>query len=403
MDIKVLWIDDQNFEQLENNAAAQGIDITHVFSWADAVPLLQGWKFDEWSAIIFDCYCASYPGGPEDHLFLRKAFAELDNIRGRRIIPWYILSGGQHEDFDMILNYGVEGKERLLWDAGWEKVFYSKNIREDIKALLSNIKTMSQYLPNYKVKYRFKDVFSFLELDEVFDHQLQEIMFPVLKNIIYPEESSSFIAKLYYNPLRQAIEYLFRSCHRFGFLPDDFITTPHGVNLRYCSLLLSGDSAGEPGKQFRYTERVFPSVVSNAIKSILNIANVQSHTTDLTEDDKRKVDEFLSITGAEYFVYSMALNLCSVFVWYRQYLLLHLEKNVNKDKIKYLQGSKDKEEIILPIEIDEEGVAHCGPYALRTNSTTNLKGLKVRIVSIKPNLQETKDKYPQTARFEKLE
>lgn len=58
MDIKVLWIDDQNFEQLENNAAAQGIDITHVFSWADAVPLLQGWKFDEWSAIIFDCYCA---------------------------------------------------------------------------------------------------------------------------------------------------------------------------------------------------------------------------------------------------------------------------------------------------------------------------------------------------------
>ena len=102
--IKVLWVDDQDYKEIENQAYDKGIDITHVHSWIEAEPLLQGFRFDDWSAIILDCYCCMYPEGPEDHKFLQKALERLSQFRNGRILPWYILSRGTDDDFFSIID-----------------------------------------------------------------------------------------------------------------------------------------------------------------------------------------------------------------------------------------------------------------------------------------------------------
>lgn len=438
--IKVLWVDDQSFEPIENIADKYGIDITHVKSWEEAKPYLQGFRFEDWSAIILDCYCKMTPNGPEDTHFLRKVFDELRDISNKRLLPWYILSQGGRDGFESIIDNQLNLEQRMLWDSDWEKIYYSKSSGDYIP-LLKNIQEMAPKLPNYKVRWRFCDVFKVLSNPELFSHQAEEIMFPVLKSLYCPEYSQSFNPIIYYNQLRQAVECLFRSCHRKGLLPDVFIDAKTGVNLRWSSMFLAGKHAKNEnaGKYYRYgdeDEFVFPPAIELSIRNILDIANSNSHTVDLSDVEKCSVEKYFSDSSSgQYVIYSMALSLCSVFVWYQQYISSHSDVEANKAKWKIFpldneipSGSnsvnaekeqretsdsddgnlckEDYEGQTMSLEIDViDGVdvAHCGPCALRGNKAKYMiVGQMVRLYDVKDNIfSESKDVYPYSAKYEK--
>lgn len=391
--IKVLWVDDEDFKEIENQAYDKGIDITHVQSWIEAEPLLQGFRFDDWSAIILDCYCCMYPKGPEDHKFLQKALERLSQFRNGRILPWYILSRGTDDDFFSIIDNQLS-EERNLWDSDWEKVYYSK-IPEDYSVLFDRILKMSEHLPNYKVRYRFKDVFDLIGIEELFSKQVEDIMFPVLKSLLCPEEKNNFTPILFYNQLRQAIECFFRSCNNLGLLPDALVKTKTGVNLSLSSHYLSGHNAEmSDGLSYRYGnkgESVFPASISKVIRDILKLANIESHTVDLTDKEKKQVEEYLSdtVTG-QYVIYSMAMGLCSVFVWYKSYLLDgHLDPRKNIEKcVCFQKQNKDVQvEYEGTVETDEDGNIHCGCYLIQPK-LSNLMGKTIKVIKSDNNKNE---------------
>lgn len=427
--IKVLWVDDQNFEQIENIADRYGIDITHVYSWEEAKPYLQGFRFDDWSAIILDCYCTMYPNGLPDKKFLRKVFDQLASISEGRLLPWYVLSAGTDQGFLSIIDNQLS-EDREVWDGNWKKVYYSK-LSGDYKELLKNIQTMAPQLPNYKVRHRFMDVFSVIETKELFSPQLGDIMLPVLKALYYPQSINSVSLISYYNQLRKAVEFLFRSCYQKGLLPKDFIETKHGVNLILSSLYLAGKPADYKNGYYRFgqeNERVLPVAIEKIIKDILFIANTQSHTIDLNDEEKRQIEEYLSdYNSGQYVIFSMAMGLCSVFVWYNQYLLSHSDKEENKLKCvfclkenqqttndiqegdtnginsKSFERMEDYEGSEFTIDVDEEEIAHCGKCVLRSQKAKYQKGVRVVLSDIKLNIfEESKNKYPYSAKYEKL-
>lgn len=427
--IKVLWVDDQNFDQIENIAEHYGIDITHVYSWEEAKPYLQGFRFDDWTAIILDCYCKMYPNGPDDRKFLRKVFDQLSSLSEGRLLPWYVLSGGTDQGFLSIIDNQLS-EDRVMWDGDWKKIYYSK-LSGDYKELLKNIQSMAPHLPNYKVRHRFKEVFSMIEIEELFSPQLADIMFPVLKVLYYPTTIDSVSLISYYNQLRKAVECLFRSCHNMGLLPDEFVETKHGVNLSLSSHYLAGNRASCQNGYYRYGEegdRVFPEAIAKIIKDILSIANTQSHTVDLNDEEKKQISEYLSdYNSGQYVIFSMAMGLCSVFVWYKQFLLMHLSPQENKSKCVFCSQEsqptdraltqeysdnlnpyfsdrmEDYEGQQFTIEVDSEGIAHCGNCVLRSPKAKYMNGTRVILSNVKRNIfEESKNNYPYSAKFEKL-
>lgn len=384
--IKVLWIDDQEFDQLENIANDYGVDLTHVYSWLEAEKKIKGSQFDEWDAIIFDCYCPMYPKGNEDPHFLRKAFSKFYRICGvNRIIPWYIFSQGNGDSFENIIDNQLE-EDRLEWDSDWEKVYYSKTT--DYKQLLANIKAMAPKRHNYDVRHRYVDFFHAVENVDRYGN-IKEIIFPVLKTIHYPNDSDRFDAVNFYNLIRKVIEQLFYSCNRMGFLPDDLISETQGVNLCWSYNYLAGKIAGNLFLRFGNTgESFFPPVIAEAIDRILTIANINSHSADLTIKDNLQVKEYFSNIAGDYIIYGMAMSIISVILWYEEYL-----ESGHKD----VEENKKICQIISDTGIIENhnGIYHVGEICVSFKDVQNYLGNKVRLKSIICNTNtKTNKKYP---------
>lgn len=175
---------------------------------------------------------------------------------------------------------------------------------------------------------------------------------------------------------------------------------------------------------YRYGEddRVFPNIIENSIRNILEIGNTKSHITLLTDAEKAIIETYLSELGSgQYVIYGMALSLCSVFVWYQQYVKTHFDENTNRAKCVFipldiqqpptiepqntiiLEDKKDYEGFESVIEVDEDEIAHCGKCVLRSHKAKYQKGVKVRLFSIMlNNFEESKNKYPYSAKYEKL-
>lgn len=384
--IKVLWIDDQEFEQLENIAEDYDVDLIHVYSWLEAEKKLKGSQFDEWDAIIFDCYCTMVPGGNEDEHFLRKAFSRFHKICGEnRIIPWYIFSQGTGDRFENIIDNQLE-EDRLEWDSEWEKVYYSKTT--DYKQLLANINAMAPKRHNYDVRHRYIDFFNAVENTERYGN-IKEMIFPVLKAIHYPNDSDSFNAVDYYNKLRKVVEQIFYSCNRMGFLPKEFIPEGHGVNLCWSNNYLSGKIAKDLFMRFgNVGEMFFPPVIADAIDKILNIANINSHSANLRDDENLRIKEYFSNIAGDYVVYGMAMSIVSIILWYEEYL-----ESGHKD----VEKNKKTCQTILDTGIIENhnGIYHVGEICVSSKDIQSHLGNSVRLKSIIWNTStKTNKKYP---------
>lgn len=417
--IKVLWIDDQEFEQLENIAEDQDVDLTHVYSWREAERKIKGSHFDEWDAIIFDCYCTMEPGGNEDEFFLKKAFKEFYQICGvNRIIPWYILSQGNGDRFENIISNQL-AEDRLEWDGDWEKVYYSKTT--DYKQLLANIKAMAPKRHNYDVRHRYMDFFNAVKNVDRYGN-IEELIFPILKVIHYPKDVDTFNAVDYYNKIRKVVEQLFYSCNRLGILPDELITE-NRVNLSWSSHYLSGNIPGNLNIRYGEAgESFFPPAISNSIKNILKVANINSHSADLTSSENVMVEEYFSGITAEYIIIGLAMNVISVILWFEEYLNSgHLSIEENKKKCVRIVCDESKDSLQecdsvsldsdsppniadyegkeFLVERDERDNYHCGKCRISYKVAPQYLGKKVVLYDVVENTTLNKDLYPYFARF----
>ena len=148
-------------------------------------------------------------------------------------------------------------------------------------------------------------------------------MLDILKALHFPEENRNFDAVLYYTQLRRILEHLFRAMNRLGVLPDEVMGNSDKVNLANSSLYLAGREVnlgqGRIVRFGRTGQYVFPPVISQIVKSILVVANKNSHTVELDNQGRTVIQDYYNSLHSNNFLFGYTLHLCDVLIWFGRY------------------------------------------------------------------------------------
>ena len=215
--IQVLWVEDdpQNIQSYPIEAARYGLELVPFRCWEEAEDALVS-DFKRWSAIILDAKC-KYKKADHDNAsrFLVHALSSITKIctERKRIIPWYILSGGSEEELnDLILDTREE------WDGDWSaKKFYSKTTDRDM--LFHRIPYKARVSPEMQIRLvYYPDVFKAIrraELGDDMEIKMEKLLLPIHTLGHSGEEYNNLMTEV-----RKCIELLFDSMARNGILPN---------------------------------------------------------------------------------------------------------------------------------------------------------------------------------------
>ena len=410
--IKVLWVEDDpevtNTYPLE--AENYDLELVPVCCWDDAKVELEN-KFDQWSAIILDAKC-KYHRGSEDNaiVFLREALDDISTIceREGRIIPWYVLTGGDKSDVSDSIN-----DKRLKWDKDWtnkeKKKYYSKDI--DRETLYARIKLHCQKSHRLQIIEMYPNAHK--QLMQLSEEACDDIL-TILEAMHFPKSHPDFAPRLFYNPMRTALEYVFRTVGEYSIIPVSFFAKGN-VNLNQCFMFLIGRDAEKLG--YRYGEpgdRIVPRHIHDMMSLIINLGNSNSHSTELshlTELSEREIQKYenhikSSGVNSRFLIFSIALQFCEIVQWMNNYIKDHPNKDENLamcvklESTDALNADVKPNDLIGIIEVDNK-LFHVGDkFGVHPGYVTKNKlvGKKVKIVKYDVNTDEkSKGHYPYYA------
>ena len=399
---KVLLVDDNKSlgESLQPLAEQYGLDLRQFDCWADAKEQLDNRDdFERWSAIILDANCTFEKDAIPDLHFLDKVLEKLQGLFERHVsqIPWFVLTAGGKGEFEWVKE-GILSRER---DKSWGDVFYFKdkpdeNGKDQVEILFENIQRIAPLSEKNKIKFRYKNVFDVLK--EHFDKQgeSEDLMLDLLTELHFPKKN--FEPVNYYNRLRKVVECLFRACNKIGLLPDDFIDADHKINsVQEASLYLAGKVSDH--LHIRYGEEgesVFPRIIAEIVKRILNVTNRHSHTAEIEEEEREELNAYCQEVHSCNMLFGYALQLCDVIEWFGNYAKNHSDKEANLNKRVVLDNPHHYEGKTFDLEADNGGNLHCQCCMVSYLKHKDNKGKKVRLSGIVPNNKDDslKKKYP---------
>lgn len=218
--LKVLWVEDDRsiIEAYQNEAEGENLQLVDYHCWDDAKEALEK-EYDRWSAIILDAKCKYHADSADNAVvFLREALKDISLMAEKkdRIIPWYVLSGGDESEISDSIN-----DERLKWDEDWtkssNKKYYSKNT--DRNFLYSRIKAHANKSHRIQIQEMYRPVF-----DAINECCIHDDAFNALEDLLIPIHFQDEISEKDYNGryqnVRIIIEYIFRSMINWKILPD---------------------------------------------------------------------------------------------------------------------------------------------------------------------------------------
>lgn len=339
---KVLLVDDNKRlgESLQPKAEQYGLDLRQVVCWADAKEQLDNRDdFERWSAIILDANCTFEKDAIPDLHFLDKVLQQLQGLFERYAsqIPWFVLTAGGKGEFEWVKE-GILSRER---DKSWGDVFYFKdkpdeNGKDQVEILFENIQRIAPLSENNKIRYQYKNVFDVLK--EHFDKQDESIMLNLLIALHFPK--NDFDPDLYFNKLRQIVESLFHAYNKLGLLPDAFFED-NKINMQEASRFLAGE---EPKYiPFRYgkkEEKVFPKLIAEIVREIVNVTNLGSHKGQSDEQGSKEINSYIK----EKMLFGCTLQLCGVIEWFGNDAKIHPDRIENMKKPVPLKITEDERE-----------------------------------------------------------
>ena len=398
---KVLWVDDDPsiIDGYQNNADGYNIKLDHSPNWEDAERKLMI-SFNEYSAIILDANCRLRESDNiESEQFLGKVMIRLSRIFGekRKFIPWYVLSAGTMSHFDFVMQL-INTDERILLAPEWGKLVYYKDQNDDFTTLFTNIQKVGMNMSANTVLYRHLDVFKYvgdgLSINSI---MARNTLLKMLSALYYPEENLNF--EYEGNPLRRVLEYMFRSAHEWGLLPEECFQKENHVNLQESYKYLAGQNAAcyknnKVDYYFRYGELgeiILPDEISKLVLDIKNFASSDSHT-NIEEPyiiPEQKKDIF----------FSYVLQMCHIIKHYGQYVNDHQDVAANISKFSKLDYAK-YEGKVGEIEYDSVlNLLHVGDCMLPGNNPEK-DGMKVKLNSVSSNSDTSiNEVYPFFAKY----
>lgn len=406
---RVLWVDDDE-DVIVSFPPYVGekhhIDIDVATNWEEAEQLLR-LHFKEYSAIILDAFCKiKKTDKVPSNLFLGHVAPRLSLIFGEKqaFIPWYVLSAGTMEHFDIVRNI-IETEERKQMQPLWGEMLYKKEKdtqlqdSKNVEKLLNNIKKIAAEKTTNKVLLRHADVFKYLGKEEFVDYaKSRTCILKMLSALYNPEENLNY--EYAGNPLRHVVEYIFRTAKECGLLPDDCFDDDDHVVLLDSSRFMAGMTIRcfdrEKRTTVNYFKRlrpgtipVFSEVDAEAVRDILNFSNSGSHTSKnerfVIDEDKKEI------------FFGYVFLLCHVIKTFGRYLESHMDKEANLSLIEKIDAPSKGDSANVSLNADKT-VALFNPICKLQDYFIQKEGETVVIDSVDANNEKDSALYPLFAK-----
>ena len=388
---EVIWIDDE-WEKMD--AFKEECEVIHQIYLHPFSTQKAGMdEFDKnpkkWDAIILDAKLEKDGVGVTG---LREAVTHINQVSLSHKIPYFISTG----------------QPDLMGNETFEQAFGKYYIKErDDQKLIEDIKLAAGKSSRFQAKTIYLDAIE--QLQSFDDAWCCEKILDILEAMHFPEKNIDPL--LYYNPLRQTLEYIFRKASKAGIIPDEFIgKEKDDVNLNQCVQFLSGGNADWIGIRFGGAkESVVPVHIKNMMFQILNLGNINSHSRTLDDDEQKRLGAYFkeNVCNTRYLIYSLALQICEIAVFMGKYIDTHKDNSENKKHFKTFGTVEPIEgnDSICVIKSKRPGRESCICISAKYASGKNLIGKKVVILEESQNTNpSTKESYPYfAAKIQSLE
>lgn len=368
---KVLWVGyDSDTKAVDcTEAGLHNLQLEFCNCWNDAKSKLES-NYDRWQAIIFDI--DNYEQGT-----LVDALIELREIYAKNnknwLIHWYILTNGECPQIPNPIK-----KDLDKWDADWTKEhigqpFYLKSTQKE--CLFENINSNAKKSQRILTREKYYNVYKQLK---ALNKEVCDDVFTILEEMHYPNSHPDFTPRHFYNPMRTALEYVFRTTQEVGIIPDEFFSKGK-VNLNQCFMFLIGNNADHIGYRYgEFGERIAPQYIQDMMSLIINLGNssshsIENHETELSDEEMLNYDNYIEKNGgnSKLLIFSIALQFCEIVQWMEKYIEEHPQKDENSLKWNKFTGV---------VERDANNYYHMGNYSLNPNKITeDLEGRTIRI------------------------
>ena len=366
---EVIWIDDE-WEKMD--AFKEECEVIHQIYLHPFRTQKAGMdEFDKnpkkWDAIILDAKMFDESENEVPRLDgLRKAVQHINEKTLLRKVPYFISTG----------------QPDLMDNETFEQAFGTYYIKErDDQKLINDIKNIASQSTRFQVKTNYIDA---IEQLESIDAWCCEKILDILEAMHFPEKDIDPL--LYYNPLRQTLEYIFRKANKVNIIPDEFIgKEKDDVNLNQCVQFLSGGNADWIGIRFGGAkESVVPVHIKNMMFQVLNLGNINSHSRTLNDNEQKMLGAYFkeNVCNSQYLIYGLALQICEISVFMGKYIETHKDTNKNKAQCKTF-GTVEKiegNESICVIKSKRSGRESCICIPTKYAISKGLIGKKVVVI-----------------------
>ena len=394
MRLNVIWIDDEwdtrGTSFIQTCKLRHQIYISPYKTRKEGIAALES-NLKYWDAVILDA--KAYNNSENEVADLDGMYAareRLIELRQQRHIPCFVLTG----------------QPDLMGDKSFEKAvgkFYDKKKPQEVNQLISDLKEEVSKSNRFQVKSIYHDAVD--QLSNISIEACDDVI-DILVAMHHPE--LPFTPKLHFNPLRQALECVFKSAHKVGVIPDLFFIDDR-VNINQCFMYLIGNDAKNIG--VRCSVRIAPYHIQSMMSMIVNLGNANSHSK-LSDSEIQTAEDKIIKDGmsSKYLVFSMALQLCEIAFWMNSYISEHPDKNENlkkcipleiDEKIEKKELQDDGEAIGLLEE--HEGICHMGEKFSVLLKHKEWLGKKIRIINYVANTSTKTKQYPYFVREQDFE
>ena len=383
---EVIWIDDE-WEKMD--AFKEECEVIHqIFLYPFRTQKAGMDAFDKnpkkWDAIILDAKMYDKSENEIPKLVgLRNAIDHINKSSKRRV-PYFISTG----------------QPDLLDNETFEQAFGTYYIKErDDQKLIEDIKETASKSTRFQVKTTYLDA---IEQLESFDTWCSEKILDILEAMHFPEKQIDPL--LYYNPLRQTLEYIFRKANKVSIIPNEFIgKEKEDVNLNQCVHFLSGRNADWIGIRFGGPkDYIVPTHIKDMMFQVLNLGNINSHSQTFNEEELKILGNYFNenVCNSQYLIFSLALQICEIAIYMGKYITAHQDVSENKKQLKtfgiveYVEGNDS----VCVIKSKRPKRESCICMSANYAKEKGLIGKKVVVMEEKPNKKpESKELFPYFA------
>lgn len=313
---KILWLDDQYNDDEMNQFAIEAENNDLILegyqSFEEGFEVLKK-NLDHFDAILLDGLFfekKEQEAGTEDELGLGMAIAKINELKSRKVFPWFVLSG--KDKF-------TKGENSLL-KANKAKCFDKTN-PDDVVKLIEEMKSAAAQQSDTQLKFKYSELLDACS-DELLGKEQFSRLFALVKDIESDEKLVNTEDML--NSIRKIIELMFTLMADRGIIPYEIISSKGWIN--GSSLFLANKHSN-----YEHLSEIIPPLVSENIHRLLNITQDASHGEG---ELKLEVDRYLKTAKSDYLYRSCIYLLFDLLLWFKEFMEKNRDVNDNKARWK---------------------------------------------------------------------